>query len=176
MHLTTPRLRLRPFTPLDAPYVLQALNEPSFVEHIGDRGVRTLDDAARWLRDGPLASYAANGFGLLAVEERAGGATIGMCGLVRRAGLPAVDLGYALLPAAWGRGYAEEAATAVRDEAHRVLGLGRLLAITSPENAPSIRVLLKLGFRAEGAVRLPGGERDLALYAWEARGRAYSRP
>jgi len=168
VHLVTARLRLRPFTLGDAPFILDLLNQPSFIAHIGDRGVRTLAQAARYLAEGPLASYAAHGLGLLAVEEAATGALAGMCGLIRRATLPAVDLGYAFLPGFWGHGYAVEAAAAVVDHGHRVLGLTRLLAIVSPGNAASIRVLQKLGFHAEGALRLPGETEDVACYAWDA--------
>jgi len=168
--LETARLRLRPFRPSDAPFVLAQLNQPSFVEHIGDRGVRTLEDAERWLREGPLASYAARGHGLLAVEALEREVVIGTCGLIRREGLPAVDLGYAFLPEHWGRGYAVEAARAVRDHGHRALGLTRILAIVSPGNARSIRVLERVDFRLVGPLRLPGEAEEVACYEWNAGG------
>jgi [ribosomal protein S5]-alanine N-acetyltransferase len=176
--LDTERLRLRPFTLADAPYVLAQLNQPSFLEQIGDRGVRTLEQAEAWLRSGPWPSYAAHGHGLLAVEERATGQVVGMCGLLKREALPEPDLGYAFLPGAWGRGYATEAARAVLLHAGHVLGLARVLAIVSPGNAPSIRVLEKLGFRRDGSLRLPGETADVARFAWSAPGEpaTYSQP
>ena len=82
--LETERLRLRQFTPEDAAFVLELLNEPSWLRFIGDRGVRTLDDAREYLRKGALASYAQHGFGLYATERKDGGDPIGICGLVKR--------------------------------------------------------------------------------------------
>jgi [ribosomal protein S5]-alanine N-acetyltransferase len=174
--LDTERLRLRPFTLTDAPYVLAQLNQPSFLEQIGDRGVRSLEQAEAWVRSGPWPSYAAHGHGLLAVEERPGGEVIGMCGLLRREALPEPDLGYAFLPGAWGRGYATEAGRAVLDHARHVLGLARILAIVSPGNGASIRVLEKLGFRRDGSLRLPGEAADVARFAWSAPGRPATLP
>ena len=162
--LVTPRLVLREFTHGDDAFVLRLLNEPSWLRFIGDRGVRTLEDARRYLDDGPFRSYATNGFGLWCVEPRESGAPLGMCGLIRRDTLPDVDVGFAFLPEAWGRGYAMEAASAVLAHARDALGLRRVLAITDPENAASIRVLERIGMRREGTVRMPGETLDLLLF------------
>lgn len=145
LQLETPRLRLREFTEDDADFVLRLLNEPSFIEFIGDRGVRTADDARRYLREGPMASYRAHGHGLLHTALRADGTPIGMCGLVRRDTLPAPDIGFALLPEYWNRGYVTEAARAAMDHGRQALGLQTVLGITAPHNARSIAVLGKLG-------------------------------
>ena len=163
--LETPRLFLREFTHGDDAFVLRLLNEPSWLRFIGDRGVRTLEDACRYLDDGPFRSYATNGFGLWCVEPRESGAPLGMCGLIRRDTLPDVDVGFAFLPEAWGRGYAMEAASAVLAHARDALGLRRVLAITDPENAASIRVLERIGMQREGTVRMPGETLDLLLFA-----------
>lgn len=163
--LETPRLVLREFTHRDDGFVLRLLNEPSWLRFIGDRGVRNLEDARRYLDDGPRASYAANGFGLWCVVPRDGGAPIGMCGLIRRDTLPDVDVGFAFLPEAWGRGHAREAAAAVLEHARDALRLRRVLAITDPENAASIRVLERIGMRREGTIRMPGEAIDLLVYA-----------
>lgn len=142
----TPRLELRRLTEDDAPFVLVLLNEPSFIRNIGDRGVRTLDDARAYIANGPVASYARQGFGLYLVERREPRAPIGICGLLKREVLPEPDIGFAFLPAYWSQGYGLESATAVRDYARDTLGLARLLAIVSPANDSSIRLLEKLGF------------------------------
>ncbi|MBS1785279.1 MAG: GNAT family N-acetyltransferase [Acidobacteria bacterium] len=163
--LDTPRLHLRPFQLDDAAFVLRLLNEPSFIENIGDKGVRTLDDARRYLTTGPMASYAAHGHGLLAVERTSDGAPIGMCGLLKRDTLEHPDLGYAFFPEAWGQGYALEAARAVLQNAKR----DRVLAIVSPGNAASIRLLEKLGFTFEGLKGLYPDEPEVAVYAKEKR-------
>ena len=164
MILETPRLVLREFTHEDDAFVLRLLNEPSWLRFIGDRGVRTLPDARRYLDDGPRRSYARNGFGLWCVVPKGGDAPVGMCGLIRRDTLPDVDVGFAFLPEAWGRGYARESAAAVLDHARDVLGLRRVLAITDPENAASIRVLERVGMLREGTVRMPGESVDLLLF------------
>jgi RimJ/RimL family protein N-acetyltransferase len=138
--------------------MLRLLNEPSFLANIGDRGVRTLDDARRYLAERLIASYETHGYGLWIVEPRApsraesgaeAGARqiLGICGLVRRDTLPGPDLGFAFLPEFWSQGFARESAAAVRDHAFAALGLTRLLAIVNPANAPSIRLLESLGFR-----------------------------
>jgi ribosomal-protein-alanine N-acetyltransferase len=166
--LTTARLCLREFTLDDAPFVLRIVNEPSWLEGIGDRGVRTLDDARAYLTNGPLAMYARHGFGLWAVELRGGNAPLGMCGLVRRDALPDVDLGYALLPEHCGRGYAREAAAGCLAHARERLGLGRVIAITAPDNAASQRVLVAVGMRAEGSIDYPSAADPSTLFGWGA--------
>jgi [ribosomal protein S5]-alanine N-acetyltransferase len=145
--LETARLRLRQFTPDDAGFVLELLNEPSWLRFIGDRGVRTLDDARAYIEHGPRAMFVRHGFSLLVVERKADGAALGMCGLIQRDTLDAPDIGYAFLPRAWGHGYAREAAGAVLVYGHSTLGLPRILAITDPENVPSIKLLEDLGMR-----------------------------
>jgi len=142
----TERLSLRHFTLNDAPFVLRLLNDPSFLQYIGDRGVRTLEDAENYLRCGPLASYVANGHGLDAVVLHEGDICIGMCGIVRRDTLPGPDLGYAFLPEYTGAGLAEEATRAALKHARDALHFSEMLAIVQPDNAASIRLLHKLGF------------------------------
>ena len=165
--LETARLTLRPIGLGDAPFLLDLLNEPSFLLHIGDKGVRTLDDARRYIEDGPLASYARFGFGLRLVQRRAGGEPIGICGLLKRDWLEDVDLGFALRPGFWGQGYAFEAASAVLAHERRPLGRRRIVAVTSLDNAPSIQLLSKLGFRFERVARFTEGGEELRLFAIE---------
>jgi len=145
LELETARLKLREFSADDAAFVLRLLNEPSFIEFIGDRGVRTLTDAERYLRNGPMASYRQHGHGLLRVSLKDGDIPVGMCGLVKRDTLPAPDIGFALLPDFWGRGYVTEAAEAVLEHGQKTLGIRVILGITTPGNVRSIAVLQKLG-------------------------------
>ena len=149
----------------DAAFILELLNDPDFVRYIADRGVRTLEDARRFVEERFVESYRRNGFGLWLVEPKRSGATAGMCGLVRREGLDGVDIGYAFLPALRGMGYAAESAAAVLAYARDALGLKRLLAITSPDNAASGRVLEKTGLKFERMIRLSPGEPEVRLYA-----------
>ena len=165
--LHTPRLLIDPLTEDDAPFMLALLNDPDFILHIADRGVRSVDQARQYLRDGPLRSYRENGFGLWAVRPAAGGEPLGICGLVKRATLANADIGYAFLPAARGRGLALESARAVLDHAKDGLGLRRLLAIVTPGNQPSRQLLESLGFAYESMIQLTPEAEALCLYAWE---------
>jgi RimJ/RimL family protein N-acetyltransferase len=147
--LETERLLLRPFTTDDAPFVLTLLNEPSFLQYIGDKKVRNLDDARQYLTNGPIASYEKNGFGLLCVELKDSHAPIGMCGLLKREELPEPDIGFAFLPDFWNKGYAFEAAAAVMKDARETLKLDRILAIVNPDNYASMKLLERLGLKFE---------------------------
>ena len=162
--LETERLTLRQFELRDAEFILELLNEPSFIQNIADRGVRTVDAARNYLLNGPIASYQKHGFGLYMVELKETGEPIGMCGLIRRDGLEDIDIGYALLPRFWSQGYAVEAARAVRDYARGVIGLKRLVAIVDPANESSIRILEKIGLRFEKMVRLSANDIELKLF------------
>ena len=147
--LETERLVLRRFTPDDAAYMLDQVNQPAFLRFIGDRGVRTLDDARVYLLDRPLASYRAYGFGMWAVERKNEPGVIGMCGLLKRAPDAEVEIGFSLLPPYQSQGYASEAARATLAYGRDVLGLRRITAVTDPDNTASIALLQKLGFRFE---------------------------
>ena len=160
----TERLRVSEFTLDDAGFILRLLNEPSFIRNIADKQVRTLDDARTYLRIGPLASYERNGFGLWRGAPQNTHETIGMCGLIRRKGLPDVDIGYALSPAACGHGFAAEAVRGVLDHGARHLGLRRIVAVVNAANAASICVLDNAGFRFETTVVLPGETTLLRQY------------
>jgi RimJ/RimL family protein N-acetyltransferase len=163
----TGRLALRRFDAGDAPFVLRLLNEPSWIENIGDKGVRSLDDAARYIENGPVAMYARAGFGLYLVELKPALQPIGMCGLIKRDGLADVDVGFAFLPAYWGRGLAREAASAIVEYGQRAFGLARIVAIVSEGNDRSSALLERLGFAFEGMTSVRAGE-ELRLYAWSA--------
>jgi ribosomal-protein-alanine N-acetyltransferase len=154
--LQTPRLVLRHLTEDDAPFILELLNERGFIDNIGDRGVRDLEGARRYVSEGPGASYQKYGYGLWLTALKATGEPIGICGLVKRDGLEDADVGYAFLERFWGQGYAVEAARAVLDYARDVIGLGKVVAITTPTNAGSIAVLEKIGLKFEKIIQLPG--------------------
>jgi [ribosomal protein S5]-alanine N-acetyltransferase len=162
--LETERLILRQFTSEDAEFIFELLNEPSFIQNIGDRHIRTMDDARAYILNGPVASYAKNGFGLCLVLLKETNESIGMCGLIRRDGLEDVDIGYALLPRFWDRGYAVEAARATKAYAKDVIGLKRIVAIVDPANEGSIRVVEKIGLHYEKMVRLSADDIDLKLF------------
>jgi len=165
--LETERLVLTQLADRDAEFIRELLNEPTFIRFIGDRGVRTTDDARRYIQDGPVASYARHGFGLLRVGLKDGDTPIGICGVLKRDTLPDPDLGFSLLPAWWSNGYAHEAGSAVMHQARGPLALGRIVAIASVDNEPSIRLLDKLGFRFERMIRLGDDPSELRLFSSE---------
>lgn len=170
VQLETDRLRLRELSASsveDAAFILRLLNEPSFIRNIGDRGVRSLDDAHHYVANGPVSSYRAYGYGLYRVEIKTSGAIAGLCGLVRREGLNGPDLGYAFLPEFWSQGYALESARAVLAHARRSLALERIMAIVNPDNEDSIRLLQKLGFGFERMMQLSEDDSPVNLFVLE---------
>ena len=168
MVLESERLTLRELTHHDAPFILELLNEEGFLRYIGDKGVRTLDDARAYILRVPMASYARNGFGLYIAALKPGGEAIGMCGLVKREALEDVDLGFAFLPRHWGQGYAFEAASASLEYGKRKLGIARIVGITSPDNHSSIKLLEKMGMKLERTLVLDGHGGETKLFSEES--------
>jgi len=162
--LETPRLALREATLEDGAFILELLNSPGFVSGIGDRGVRTMDEARDYIETRIVSSYRNHGFGMWVVTPKDEGEPAGLCGLVRRDVLPHVDLGYAFLECCWGRGYAQEAATAVLAHARGPLALATVAAIVNPDNAASRRVLEKVGFSFIDIRHLDGWDQPSAYY------------
>ncbi len=137
--LETERLILREIdSAVDAEFVLELLNSPGFIKYIGDRGIRTLDQARVFIESRFRKSYDDHGYGLWAVEvkENVEGNTlvtgrvspclaIGICGFVKRDGLPDADLGFAFLPQFERKGYGFESASAMMKYGRETLGFGR---------------------------------------------------
>lgn len=164
--IETERLLLRHLSTEDADFLVVLLNEPSFLANIGDRQVRSVEDARAYVKKGPAAMYEQHGVGLLLVELRDTREPIGMCGLLKRDGIDDYDIGYAFLPKHWGRGYAMEAARAVKLWGIECLDLRRLLAFVAPHNDSSVRLLEKLGFRYDKTVPFPTPDDVSKLYVW----------
>jgi RimJ/RimL family protein N-acetyltransferase len=162
--LQTARLDIVPLSLADAPFIRVLVNDPDWIRFIGDKHVHSLADAEAYLRNGPLAMYAKHGLGLFKVVERARQRAVGMCGLIRRDGLDDVDIGFAFLADARGRGYAQEAAAAVLGHGFAKLGLQRIVAITDVDNHASARVLEKIGMRFVRTTHLPNDATELRLY------------
>lgn len=160
----TDRLILQQLTVQDADFILDLLNQPSFLKNIGDRGVRNLQDAENYIRNGPMTSYAKNGFGLYLVELKDSRTAIGMCGLIRREALQEVDIGFAFLPQYWCQGYAFEAASAVMQYGKEAIKLDRIVAIVAPGNDRSIHLLEKIGMKFEQIITWPEDSSELKLY------------
>lgn len=165
--LRTDRLLLRHMTADDAAFMLGLLNEPSWIRFIGDRGVRTLEAARDYILAGPADMVRRLGFGFYVVELKESGCPVGVCGLAKRDFLDDVDIGYAFPQQHWGQGYAFEAASATLAHAKHDIGLTRIIATVRPDNAPSIRLLEKLGLRFERTLAPSGDRPDLQLFAMD---------
>lgn len=161
---TTERLTLRQFTLDDAPFILELLNDPAYIQNISDKGVRTIEDARGYIHNGPIASYQRFGFGLYLVLLRETGVSLGMCGLIKRDTLPDVDIGFAFLPQYRANGYAFEAASAVMAYGRDTLKLERIIAIVSPNNNDSIKLLLKLGLKFDRMIQWADDGSELKLF------------
>jgi RimJ/RimL family protein N-acetyltransferase len=166
--LETKRLRLRHLDPdRDAEFILRLVSEPAFIRYIGDKGVRSLADARRYISDGPQKSYEANGYGLYRVELKNDMTPIGMCGLLKRDTLPDADIGFAFLAGYWREGYAYESAVAVMNYAREKLGIKRVLAITTPDNVASGKLLNKIGLRFDRLIKLTADSPEVKLFTSE---------
>lgn len=159
--LKTEKLALYHLTTADADFMVELMNEPGFIHYVADRGIRTTADAASYLSDKIIPSYAKIGFGFYRVELKEAGQPIGICGLAKRDTLEEVDIGFAILERNSGQGYAFEAAAATMQFGGAVLGLKSIIGVTAPDNHASIHLLNKLGLSYCERVYIPGfaGER-----------------
>jgi len=163
--LETDRLRLREFTLNDAEFIVELLNSPGWLQFIGDRNIRTEEQAKNYLENGPIKSYKENGYGLSLVEKKEDNLAIGMCGIIKREFLDYPDIGFAFLPGFNGKGYAFEITSATMDYAKQQLNLAKILAITVSDNSKSIRLLEKIGLKFIKTINLPTSKEELLLYS-----------
>src|SRR4051794_17809695 len=155
---------MREMNPDDAEFILKLVNDPAWIQFIGDKGIRTVADARDYLLRGPIEMYAQLGFGLWLVELKNEQIPIGICGLIKRPTLEDVDVGFAFLPTYRGQGYALESSSAAMSHGRQAFGLTRFAAITSPGNDRSARVLEKLGFEFERTIKLSPDAAEVSLY------------
>lgn len=165
--LETERLLLARLSYDHCEFIFELVNEPSFKRYIGDKDVQSLEDAQRYLREGPIGSYERFGYGLFLVNVKDSGLPAGICGLVKREEFDDPDLGFAFLERYRRNGYASESARAVLEYGFDDLGLDRIIAMADPENAPSVRLLENLGFTYERKVRMPDDDHDINLFSLE---------
>jgi ribosomal-protein-alanine N-acetyltransferase len=156
--IETERLLIREIVEDDAPFINALLNSPGFLKYIGDRGVRSDDDARSFIQERLRKSYEVNGYGLYAVLLKADSTPVGMCGFVRRDTLPGPDLGFAFLPEFEGKGFGTESSIRMLEYGRNELKFDDLYAITTPDNTGSIKLLEKLGFAFDKTIDMPNGE------------------
>ncbi len=164
--IETPRIQLRRLRESDAAFIVELLNDPGFLRYIGDRRVRTLQDARNYIANGPMRSYENYGYGLLLMESKQNGASMGLCGLVQRDYLPDPDLGFAALPQYRNTGMVFEAAAAVLKFAREVLKMKRISAIVQPANLASLKLLDKLGFTLDRPFKRSAVDPEILVLAY----------
>jgi len=162
--IETERLIVHKLGTADGSFIVELVNSPGWLEFIGDRGIKTIADAENYIVNGPMASYQKNGFGLYLLALKQSNISIGMCGLIKRDELDHPDIGFALLPAYTGKGYAQEAAFAVLQYAQETLGIKKIAAITLEKNGRSIQLLTKLGLLFEKKIQFADKEEELMLF------------
>lgn len=163
--METERLAIRHMSIDDAQFMLTLMNDPAWLRYIGDRNIKSLEDAQNYIRKGPFEAYSRAGLGFYVVETKDTGTPMGLCGLAKRDYLDDVDIGFAFLPGYRSQGYAREAATAVLAHAKNTLALNRVVATVRSENRDSTRLLEKLGLQFERMIAHPDGDRELMLFS-----------
>ena len=164
MILETGRLILSELTVNAAPFFYKLVNDPSWIEFIGDRDVKTLADAENYLSTKIIPSYKINGFGFYLVSSKNKNESIGISGLIDREGLENIDVGYAFLPEFRGKGYAYEATKSVLSYAKNTLQIKPVIAITNVDNIKSCQLLERLGLKFDKIIQLPDNPVKCKLY------------
>lgn len=163
--LTTERLLIRMIKIEDAPFLVALMNDKDWIRYIGDRGIRTLEEAEAYIKARFFKSYEEHGFGFYGIVLKDTFEMIGIVGLIDREGLDHIDIGYGMLPQFRGKGYAFEATKAIFEYASNTLKLEKIVAIVNPDNKGSINLLHKLGLSYEKMVRLPDEDKDIKLFS-----------
>lgn len=161
----TARLILSELGPNDAPFILELMNTPTWKKFIGDRNLKTNEDAKNYIVDRMMPSYTLSGFGFYKCELKEGNVPIGICGIVKRDALEHVDIGFAFLPQYEGKGYGFESASAVMQYAQTTLGIKVLTGICNSDNVNSISLLKKLGLRYQKMILLPNETEEIMLFS-----------
>lgn len=162
--IETDRLRLREFHLKDTKFIIELLNSPGWLQFIGDRNVKTEQQAINYLENGPIKSYSQNGYGLYLVEKKDDNNAIGMCGILKRENLDNPDIGFAFLPEFSGNGFAYEIANATVMYAKDELNISKIAAITVPDNIRSIKLIEKIGLKFIKTFSFPESNEDLLYY------------
>ena len=163
--LETENLILREFTENDAAFIIELVNSEGWLKYIGDKNIKTDAQAKEYLLNGPIKSYAQNGYGLAMVELKNDKTPIGMCGIINRETLDHPDIGFAFLPDFANKGFGYEIASKTLQYATGELGIDKVLAITVPENNASIKLLEKIGMTFQKRFNFQNDNTELLLYS-----------
>lgn len=165
--IETQRLQIQEVNKNDTQFIFDLLNSPGWIQHIGNRGIRTLTDAEAYIQSPLAQSYEKDGFGLYKMVLKEEQKPIGLCGLIDRSDLPHVDIGFAILPQYQGKGYTFEAAKATMEHGQSKLGLEVIWGITGPSNIKSQKLLEKLGLKFLKKIQFGNYEEDTWVYSNE---------
>lgn len=160
----TKRLHVRPITTEDAPFILKLMNTPKWIQFIGDRKVKTVEDAEIYIKEKALTQFEKYGYGNNIIIRKEDDIALGTCGIHHRENKKIPDIGFALLPQYEGKGYAFEAASELTHVAQQDYGLTELSGYTLEENAASRKLLERLGFSLRGVGNLPNSDDELLHY------------
>ncbi len=155
--IETPRLRLRGWR-MDDARPMTAIYEHETARFIG--GVGGYPHAWRVVA-AEVGHWVLRGYGMWALDAKDDGRFVGFCGLWHPGDWPELEIGWNLMPAERGQGFATEAAEAGRDWTYRQLGVDTLVSYIAPENAPSLRVAQRLSCVRDGDVDLSGKIRQV---------------
>ena len=163
--IETDRLLINKITIDDAGFILELMNDKDWIKNIGDKGIRTIEDAQAYIQNCFLKTYNESNCGFYSLNLKKTHQSIGIAGLVDREGLDHIDIGYGMLPQFRGKGYAFEATKAIYDYGYQELKLEKIVAIVNPDNIGSIKLLTKLGLTYEKMIRLPDEDKDIKLFS-----------
>ena len=162
--LETERLILQPVKMEDAEFILELYNSPNFIKFIGDRNLRTVEDAENYIKEKFLPHVEKHGFGSYVIVTKSDTKKIGNVGIYVRDGLDAPDIGFSFLPEFERKGYGFEASKKLMEIAFSEFGLKKISAITTKENIASQKLIEKLGLKFQSIVQLPDDPEDLLYY------------
>lgn len=163
---TTERTFITRLLASDAPFILQLVNSPGWLQYIGDKEVKDEFNARRFIKQRFLSSYDSFGYGYYLVKSIELNTPMGIVGFTNREEYDNPDFGFAFLPEFEGQGFAREASVAIMDYGQREFGFPVLDAGTLPENHSAARLLARLGFKAQGKIDNKWGHGQLILHRW----------
>lgn len=165
--ISTERLNLIIVTLEDAPFFLELYNSPTFIQFIGDKNIKSLEDARNYIQNRFFPQIEKLGYGNYLITRKEDGAKVGAVGIFEREGLEVHDIGFSFLEEFQGKGYGFEAASKLLEKAFSDFGCTKISAITSKENVASQTLIKKLGLQYLKMVKLPDDPEELLYYEIE---------
>ncbi|TXF76060.1 GNAT family N-acetyltransferase [Chryseobacterium sp.] len=163
----TERLSLRPMSAEDSAFILELYNQPNFLKYIGDKNIRTVEEAEEYIKTRFRPQIEKLGYGNYLITRKEDKLKIGSVGIFEREGMEIHDIGFSFLGEFEGKGYGFEAASELMKQAFAHFGLKKVSAVTSKDNFASQKLIEKLGLRFQKLVFLPNDPEELMYYETE---------